>query len=73
MAWIQMLSLLPLGAMLGLGLAFQTPDGGQGVPLDRIAAQVPAHKPVRFVAFGDFGTGAGMQYKVSKAIQKKCA
>ncbi len=32
-----------------------------------------AENVIRFVAFGDFGTGAKIQYQVAQAIQKKCA
>lgn len=42
-------------------------------PADRLLPVVAAARPVRFVAFGDFGTGAEIQYRVAQAIAKKCA
>lgn len=40
--------------------------------LPALARQVPADQPVRFVSFGDFGTGGTAQYLVAEAIEKKC-
>lgn len=69
-----MLSLLaPLGLITGWYLSLVVPPGSQAVPADRIQARVPRQQTVRFVAFGDFGTGADQQYKVAQAIEKKCA
>ncbi len=42
--------------------------GGQSAP----AVQTLDKQTVRFVSFGDFGTGASVQYQVADAIDKKC-
>lgn len=36
------------------------------------SAQLSPRSTVRFVAFGDFGTGAQIQYKVAEAMAQKC-
>lgn len=61
-------------ALLGSGLAsLVVPAGTPPVVSDRVQPLVPRSQAVRFVAFGDFGTGADVQYRVAQAIEKKCA
>ncbi|PKL78219.1 MAG: hypothetical protein CVV27_03680 [Candidatus Melainabacteria bacterium HGW-Melainabacteria-1] len=74
------MSVASLSALLGLPLAgllawwlVALPTPPAEVPHTQIASASPeADKPVRFVAFGDFGTGASVQYQVAAAIKQKC-
>lgn len=64
------LVLIPLFLLGGWWYSqFQSPSQAQN---QIVELQQSHQKPIRFVAMGDFGTGASIQYAVAEAIRKKC-
>lgn len=64
---------LPLLSALLLMGSWLEGSVAQTTPPPRLPLPSPSAAPVRFPTFGDMGTGAQIQYKVSQAIERKCA
>lgn len=63
---------LAAAALLLLGQGLQAETQASGQRNAGTLAQTAAAQTIRFVSFGDFGTGAREQYRVAQAIENTC-